>query len=303
MEQIHVAKATERLVDKLVANARVAPRTKVQLAELSTRESLGMTKSDADVELLPGVADATVEYQARLSAEGTRSLLMAFQGMDGAGKDGAIKHVLTGLNPQGVRVTAFKAPGGAEIDHDYLWRHNQALPRRGQIGVFNRSHYEEVLITRVHPGVLEAEKMPPELKAGGVWRRRYRQINDWERYLTENGVTMVKIFLHLSWEEQRQRFLERIDQPQKNWKFSDADVRERDYWNKYQHAYEQMVSATSTSVAPWYAVPADRKWFARLTIRAILYDTIRRLDPAYPTAPDDHLASLASAKAYLESQG
>ena len=297
-----IARTSDATVRRLVAAARLQPKHPVRLEDRATDDTGGLARPADGEDPLEGTRGATAEYQSRLSAEGTRSVLLIFQGMDGAGKDSAIKHVLTGLNPQGIRVTAFRAPGGVETDHDFLWRHNQALPRRGQIGVFNRSHYEETLVVRVHPELLTAERLPPELKGDGLWKSRFRQINDWERYLTENGTTVVKFFLHLSWAEQRERFLARIDKPQKNWKFSEADMKERDRWTAYQAAFEEMVNATTTPWAPWYVVPADHKWFTRLTIRAVLFETLRALDPAYPTAPEGHRTRLAGIHAALEAQ-
>ena len=204
------------------------------------------------------------EYQERLAAQDTYGVLVVLQALDAAGKDGTIRHVMSGVNPQGVAVSSFKAPSAEELDHDYLWRHARALPARGEIGIFNRSHYEEVLVVRVHPETLEAERLPREGKDRDVWARRYREINDWERYLVDNGIRVVKMFLNLSREEQRTRFLKRIDRPEKNWKFSAADVRERRYWDDYQQAYSDMLSHTSTEWAPWYVLPADHKWFTRI---------------------------------------
>ena len=208
--------------------------------------------------------------------------MIILQARDAAGKDSSIKHVMRGLNPQGVQVYSFKAPSDEELDHDYLWRSNRALPRRGNIGIFNRSYYEEVLVVRVHPAILEGQHLPPELKDDGIWDRRYEEINNYEEYLTNQGIHVVKIFLNVSKEEQRQRFLERIDRPEKNWKFSDADARERAYWDDYTKAYEQMFQKTSTKHAPWYVVPADHKWFTRLVVAGIVANKLMEIDPQYP---------------------
>jgi PPK2 family polyphosphate:nucleotide phosphotransferase len=209
---------------------------------------------------------------------------------------------MSGVNPQGVSVQSFKAPSVEELDHDYLWRHSRCLPRRGEIGIFNRSHYEEVLVVRVHPEYLEREKLPKAAKRADVWQRRYRQINDWERYLVENGFPLAKIFLNVSKEEQRRRFLARIDMPDKNWKFSAADVHERGFWDRYQKAFSEMLSATSTEWAPWYVIPADHKWFARLAAGAVLAHTLMEIDPQYPKVGPEARESLLAAKVQLEAE-
>ena len=209
-------------------------------------------------------------------------MLVVLQALDAAGKDGTIRHVMSGVNPQGVSVHSFKVPSSEELDHDYLWRYERRLPGRGEIGIFNRSHYEEVLVVRVHPENLDRQKLPGAAKKD-VWQRRYRQINDWERYLTENGFRVVKLFLNLSKEEQRIRFLRRIDLPDHNWKFSTADVNERERWDDYQKAFSEMLSHTSTEWAPWYVIPADRKWFARIGAGAVLVNALMEIDPRFPT--------------------
>ena len=209
---------------------------------------------------------------------------------------------MSGVNPQGVHVSSFKAPSAEELGHDYLWRHVGRLPRRGEIGIFNRSHYEEVLVARVHPEILDRQKLPEAAKGEGVWDRRYREINDWERYLTDNGYKLVKLLLNLSKEEQRTRFLKRIDLPEKNWKFSAADARERQYWDDYQKAFSEMLSATSTKWAPWYVIPADRKWFARICAGAVLAHALIEIDPQYPAVSADQRAELLTVKAELEAE-
>jgi PPK2 family polyphosphate:nucleotide phosphotransferase len=209
---------------------------------------------------------------------------------------------MSGVNPQGVRVSGFKVPSAEELDHDYLWRYARRLPARGEIGIFNRSHYEEVLVVRVHPENLDRQKLPRNAKGKEVWNRRYREINDWERYLTDNGFKVVKLFLNLSKEEQRIRFLKRIDRPEKNWKFSSADARERQRWDDYQKAFSEMLSATSTDWAPWYVIPADRKWFARICAAAVLARTLMELDPQYPTVSADARRALVAARDELEAE-
>jgi PPK2 family polyphosphate:nucleotide phosphotransferase len=223
--------------------------------------------------------------------------------MDAAGKDGTIKHVMSGVNPQGVEVSSFKVPSSEELDHDYLWRYARRLPSRGTIGIFNRSYYEELLVVRVHPTILEGQKLPPSAKRKGVWERRFREINDWERYLVDNGIRIVKLFLNVSKEEQRQRFLARIDEPEKNWKFSAGDARERRYWDDYQRAFEDVLSKTSTEHAPWYVIPADRKWFMRIAAGAVILNALLEIDPKYPVVSDEAKADMAAAKAELLAEG
>ena len=242
------------------------------------------------------------EYQDRLAAQETFGVLVVLQAMDAAGKDSTIRHVMSGLNPQGVKVSTFKAPSAEELSHDYLWRHARRLPARGEIGIFNRSHYEEVLVVRVHPQLLESEHMPRGAKTAAIWKRRYQEINDWEHYLVDNGVRLVKMFLNVSKEEQRARFLKRIDQPEKNWKFSASDVRERQFWDDYQRAYSEMLSHTSTEWAPWYVLPADHKWFSRICAAAVLADTLVGLDPRYPVPDPAARRALMRAKAELDTE-
>lgn len=255
-----------------------------------------VSRSDGD-ELLQGGVQLLSEYQQRLAAQDTYAVLMCLQAMDAAGKDGTIKHVMSGVNPQGVHVHSFKAPTVHDLDQDFLRRAQVNLPDRGEIGIFNRSHYEEVLVVRVHPEVLARQQLPHVDPS--IWKQRYRAINDWERYLTDNGFAVVKVFLNLSKEEQRRRFLARIDDPAKNWKFSSADIHERQFWDEYQVAYSEMLSHTSTEWAPWYVVPADRKWFARICVSAILAHTLMTIDPQFPELPTASLAELQEAKAAL----
>ena len=224
------------------------------------------------------------------------------QATDAGGKDGTIRHVMSGVNPQGVSVSSFKAPSAEELGHDYLWRHARRLPARGQIGIFNRSHYEEVLVARVHPENLDRQKLPPQAKSPGVWKRRYREINDWEHYLTDNGIKVVKLFLNVSKEEQRTRFLKRIDRPEKNWKFSARDARERRYWDDYQQAYAEMLTHTSTEWAPWHVLPADHKWLTRICAAAVIAATLIEIGPRYPVPDEAAQQELHQAKAELEAE-
>src|SRR5580658_986961 len=274
-----------RFMTELIEPLRVAPGSDVDLARDHDPGYTGqVSKSQATSRLADGV-ELLADYQDRLAAQDTYGVVLVLQGIDAAGKDGTIKHVMTGVNPQAVDVTAFKQPSAEELNHDFLWRCQRALPGRGQIGIFNRSHYEEVLVVRVHPDLLAAERMPPAAGQGDVWDRRYREINDWERYLVDNGIHVVKVMLNLSKQEQAKRFLKRIDHPEKNWKFSPSDVRERGYWDDYQRAFEDMLSHTSTEWAPWYVVPADHKWFTRLATAAVLVTALDAINPKYP-APD-----------------
>jgi PPK2 family polyphosphate:nucleotide phosphotransferase len=250
--------------------------------------------------LLEQGVDLLDHYQSRLAAQDTYGVLVVLQALDAGGKDSTIRHVMSGVNPQGVVVHGFRAPSADELDHDYLWRYAQKLPARGQIAIFNRSHYEDVLVVRVHPELLEHQKLPPAAFAN-VWESRYRQINDWERFLVENGFPVVKVFLNLSKEEQRRRFLRRIDYPEKNWKFKAHDVEERAHWDDYQDAFSQMLNATSTEHAPWYVIPADHKWFLRVAVAALLVHTLAEIDPQYPTVSDEERQALFASKEELEA--
>lgn len=258
-------------------------------------------KKDADEVLAEGVAQLAA-YQDKLYAQSTHALLLIFQAMDAAGKDSVIKHVMSGLNPQGTHVTSFKAPSAEELDHDYLWRNFKALPERGRIGIFNRSYYEEVLVVRVHPQILAGQSLPPELKGDDIWARRYDEINHFEEYLSNNGIIVLKFFLNVSRQEQKTRFLERIDQPEKNWKFSTQDVKERGCWGDYQAAYEDMLNHTSTKHAPWHVIPADRKWFTRLAVAATIIAKFQEIDPQYPEITDAHRQELQQARSMLEAE-
>jgi PPK2 family polyphosphate:nucleotide phosphotransferase len=292
-----------RRIAEFIEPLRVPPGRTVRLHEdydPRARSKTVRRKKDGRELLRTGIT-LLADYQARLAAQDTYGVLLCLQALDAGGKDGTIRHVMSGVNPQGVHVAGFKVPSAEELDHDYLWRYAAKLPARGDIGIFNRSHYEEVLVVRVHPELLDRQKLPPESRKK-IWQRRYREINDWERYLTDNGLRVLKVFLNLSYEEQRQRFLRRIDEPDRNWKFSPADVLERRRWDEYQDAFSAMLSHTSTSWAPWYVVPADRKWFARICTGAILAHTLIELDPQFPTVGADTLARLADARTELMAQ-
>jgi PPK2 family polyphosphate:nucleotide phosphotransferase len=258
-------------------------------------------KSRAQEELQSGIA-ALVRLQDMLYAQDRWALLAIFQAMDAAGKDGAIKHVMSGINPAGCQVASFKAPSPQELDHDYLWRCQRELPERGRIGIFNRSYYEEVLVVRVHPEMLAQEKLAPELVKDDIWERRFEDIRHFERHLTRNGTTIVKFFLNVSPGEQRRRFLQRLEDPAKQWKFSAADLAERARWKQYMKAYEDMIRATATERAPWYVVPADRKWFTRIVVAAAMVDALESLELAYPEVTKAQQAELAKVKRALEAE-
>lgn len=239
------------------------------------------------------------EYQDVLYAQDSHALLIVIQAMDAAGKDSTIKHVMSGVNPQGCTVVSFKAPSVEELSHDFLWRTACALPARGYIGIFNRSHYEEVLVVKVHPGLLEKQHIPPELRTGDFWKNRYEDINCFERYLSRNGIAILKFFLHVSQVEQRRRFLDRLNEPDKHWKFSEQDVAERDCWNDYMKAYEDVFTHTSTEWAPWYIIPADHKWFTRTAVADIIVARLKDLNLHYPVVEKEQRAVLARAKKVL----
>jgi PPK2 family polyphosphate:nucleotide phosphotransferase len=239
------------------------------------------------------------EQQDVLYAQDRWSVLLVFQALDAAGKDGTIKHVMSGVNPQGCSVTSFKQPSAEELDHDWMWRAWRALPPRGHIGIFNRSYYEEVLVVKVHPEVLDAQKLPPECRTKKIWKHRYRAIADFERYLVENGTVILKFFLNVSKDEQKKRFLERLEQPEKNWKFQASDVRERRYFTEYQAAYEEAIRATAAPHAPWFVVPADNKWYTRLVVAGAIVDALARLKLRYPRVEPDERRELDAARREL----
>jgi PPK2 family polyphosphate:nucleotide phosphotransferase len=288
-------------MDKHIAAMRVEEGETVDLARRPTRvDPIFSSKSDYKAQLKKHVKDLS-KHQRRFYAANTYSLLLIFQAMDTAGKDGAIRHVMSGVNPQGCQVTSFAHPSTIELDHDFLWRTERFLPERGRIGIFNRSYYEEVLIARVHPEILHAENLPSETINGDIWTQRFHSINEHEKHLHRNGTRVVKFFLHLSRDEQRDRLIARIDDPSKNWKFNPADVKERQSWDDYMKAYEDCLSATSTQHSPWYVVPADSKRNARLFVSRIILDTIESLDVDYPKMTQDGLNEMNELREKLAS--
>jgi PPK2 family polyphosphate:nucleotide phosphotransferase len=298
-----LAAKRQRRLSSFIQPFRVTPGMKVTLAEdFDPAFKGGIKRKKEGRELLREGVRLLSEYQARLAAQDDLGVLVVLQALDTAGKDGTIRHVMSGVNPQGVAVHSFKVPSAGELDHDFLWRYERRLPARGQIGIFNRSHYEEVLVVRVHPEAFARENLPEALTKGGVWKRRYRAINDWEQYLSDNGFRIVKLFLNLSQEEQRVRLLRRIDLPDHNWKFSEADVAERKRWDEYQKAFSETLSHTSTEWAPWWVIPADRKWFARIAAAAVLVHTLMEMNPRFPKVSKKQRDVLAEVKATLEAQ-
>ena len=285
-------------------NFLVPENAKVNLADYPTDFTGDYTGKEQAVKDLKKNIKHLTEMQDVLWAQDIQSLLIIFQAMDAAGKDSAIKHVMSGLNPQGVHVTSFKQPSAEELDHDYLWRSMKELPERGRIGIFNRSYYEEVLIVRVHPAILQTQKLPPHVKTDeNIWQKRFKQIRHFEDYLVENGIFVLKFFLNVSKAEQKKRFLARIDEPEKNWKFSATDAKERGFWDEYMKAYAEAIENTSTKNAPWYIVPADNKWFTRIAVSEIIIEKLKSLDLHYPKVTENHQASLLEAKKMLETEG
>jgi PPK2 family polyphosphate:nucleotide phosphotransferase len=278
---------------------RVRPGRTVNLRREDPADTRPFTDKHSAAGQLDRDIARLVSLQEKLYAQDRWSVLLIFQAMDAAGKDSAIKHVMSGLNPQGTQVFSFKRPSDEELDHDYLWRTTRSLPERGRIGIFNRSYYEEVLVVRVHPEILERQKVPPSLLTKRIWTERFEDINAFERYLSRNGTLIRKFFLHISKEEQRRRFLARLEEPGKNWKFEAADLSERDRWDDYRKAYEQALSQTSTDEAPWYVVPADHKWFARLVIARLVVDALESLDLAFPKPSQANRDALAEARRRL----
>ena len=291
-------------LSELTEPFRISKGKNFRLKDVDPDDTLEFTK-EADKprakEVLAMGVTALAELQDKLYAQDKWAVLLIFQAMDAAGKDGAIKHVMSGINPQGCQVYSFKSPSAEDLDHDYLWRCMKCLPNRGHIGIFNRSYYEEVLVVRVHPEFLAKAKLPPKLVGKNIWEERYEDIRNFEQYLARNGIIVRKFFLHVSKKEQKQRFLDRIDDPQKNWKFSSNDASERDYWDDYMEAYEQMIQGTATKEAPWYVVPANNKWFTRVIVASAVIETLDSLDLAYPKVDESKLKELAAAKKKLLS--
>ena len=273
-----------------------------RLRQIDPDDTQGIDSKQETAGLLKHGLDQLCDMQEKLYAQGTWAVLLIIQGMDASGKDSVIKHVMTGVNPQGCEVSSFKAPSAEELAHDFLWRTTRRLPERGRIGVFNRSYYEEVLVVRVHPELLDAERLPPSLVSPHIWKERFEDINAFERHLHRSGVLVRKFFLHVSKKEQRERFLERIETPAKNWKFSARDVVERAHWPEYMAAYEDMIRHTATAEAPWYVVPADHKWFARLVVAAVVVESLKELDLSFPTIDRDKRKELEAARKALERE-
>ncbi len=292
-----------KAVRKLLARYRVEDGGKFRLRDHDPGDTGGhlIDKKDAAILLAHGV-ERLSQQQEKLYAQDEWAMLCLFQAMDAAGKDGTIKHVMSGVNPQGVQITSFKTPGPEALAHDFLWRANAALPARGRIGIFNRSYYEEVLVVRVHPGVLKAQRLPAEVQSRHFWKQRLEAIAAHELYLARQGTVILKFFLNLSRDEQKRRFLSRLDEPEKNWKFSSADLAERSYWDDYQRYYEAAIGATASPNAPWYVVPADNKWFTRLIVVAAMNEALGRLDLNFPQVSPEERERLAAARVELEAQ-
>jgi len=283
-------------LEKFIKQFRVEPGSSVKLSDYKSDYTGGYDKPENASELLEKGIDLLSYYQDRLYAENSQALLVVMQAMDAAGKDSCIEHVMSGVNPAGCQVTSFKAPTVLELDHTYLWRCMNAVPARGMIGIFNRSHYEEVLVVRVHPAFLKAQRLPPETLTDDLWSQRFEEINNWEKHLSDNGVTVVKIYLNVGKDEQCVRQMERIDIPEKHWKFNAGDLEERKYWDEYVAAYEEMFKHTSTDRAPWYIVPADKKWFTRLAVAAIIVETLEGMDPQFPTVGEEAKKVLSASR-------
>lgn len=281
---------------------RITDGKEFKLKHVDPEDTLGLKSEDKPKaqEALKNGIELLAELQDKLYAQDKWSVLLIFQAMDAAGKDGAIKHVMSGINPQGCQVYSFKAPTSEDLDHDFLWRCIKCLPERGRIGIFNRSYYEETLVVRVHNEILAKQKLPEKLVTKHIWDERFQDIRNFEKYLSRNGTVVRKFFLHVSKEEQKKRFLERIDNPEKNWKFSSADAKERGHWADYMKAYEDMIRNTATKDSPWYVVPADNKWFTRLVVAAAVIDALASLDLEYPEVGEEKLKELAEAKSLLQ---
>jgi PPK2 family polyphosphate:nucleotide phosphotransferase len=296
------SRSTVAELDRFVAPYRVEGSARFHLSSQKTNEKGGLDKDEAE-QILEANRRRLSDYQEKLYAQDRWSVLVILQGMDAAGKDSTIKHIFEDVNPQGCEVTSFKQPTSHELEHDFMWRSTIALPRRGMIGIFNRSYYEECLVTRVHPEVLEAEKLPARLITKNIWRERFEDITAFERYLCRNGTVILKFFLNISREEQRQRFLDRLEVPSKLWKFSMSDVTERAWWNRYQAVYQDILRHTSTPIAPWHVVPADHKWFARVVIGSTIVKALDALDLRFPRADKASLKEFAKVRKALEAEG
>jgi PPK2 family polyphosphate:nucleotide phosphotransferase len=295
MKKHKLAKAAR----ELAAAYRIADGAHFRLKDFDPGDTDGVKSKEHAQEMLKESTETLCDMQEKLYAQNQWALLVIFQAMDAAGKDGAIKHVMSGVNPQGCDVHAFKAPGPEELSHEYMWRAHSRVPERGKIGIFNRSYYEEVLVVRVHEGILKNQRIPEALISKSIWEQRYKDVNAFEKYLTRNGIVVVKFFLHLSKQEQKKRFLERLEDSAKNWKFSMADVKERGYWKDYMAAYEEMIQNTATENAPWYVVPADNKWFTRLVVASAIIETLKKLDLQFPDVDDEKKKELKKVRESL----
>jgi PPK2 family polyphosphate:nucleotide phosphotransferase len=286
---------------KLEKSYRITHGKHFRLSDIDPADTADSSEDKAK-ERLKDYLERTEDLQAKLYAQDLWSLLLIFQATDAAGKDGTIKHVMSGVNPEGCQVVSFKQPSDTELQHDFLWRTTVHLPERGHIGIFNRSYYEEVLVARVHPKVIEGQKIPPTLVSKDIWKERFEDINSFERHMARNGTVILKFFLHLSKKEQKKRFLARLDEPEKHWKFSEADIHERDYWDDYQNAYEEMIRHTSSKHAPWYVVPADNKWFTHLVVSAAIVETLEDLNLSYPKVDAAKMKEIKAARKSLSDK-
>ena len=289
------------LMDSMLEEFLIKPGSKINLSEFQTSYTGKFSSKEEAEELLKENIKKMQKLQAKLYAEDKYSVLIIFQALDAAGKDGTIKHVMSGLNPQGTEVFSFKQPSSEELDHGFFWRINKALPERGRIGIFNRSHYEEVLIVRVH-NLVKNQRIPDDLVTDNIWKIRFREINEFEKYLYENGTIIIKFFLHVSKEEQKKRFLQRIEKKSKNWKFSASDIEERKYWNEYVKSYEEAISSTSKPHAPWYVIPADKKRFMRLAVSSIIIESFKKLNLSFPKLSEEQVEKLQEYKSMLEKE-
>jgi len=297
------ARQSRKRLEQLLKPYRITRGRGFRLSQIDPGDSRGVkSKEEAEQYLQVGIK-RLAEAQDKLYAQDQWAVLLVFQAMDAAGKDGAIKHVMSGVNPQGCQVFAFKAPTNEELDHDFLWRTSKSLPERGRIGIFNRSYYEEVLVVKVHEAILQKQKLPKAVVSKRIWEERYEDIRTFERYLARQGYLILKFFLHVSKKAQKERFLERLDRSEKNWKFSLADAQERGYWSAYARAYEDMIRATAAPHAPWYVVPADKKWFTRLVVAAAVHESLERLGLAYPKVDEAKKRELQAARVALAGKG
>ncbi len=287
---------------KRLARAFRITDSRFRMKDIDPGDTLGLDLKEQADELLANGVQQLAELQERQYAQDKWAVLLVFQALDAAGKDGTIKHVMSGINPQGCQVSSFKQPSAEELDHDFLWRVMDSLPERGRIGIFNRSYYEEVLVVRVHPELLARQHLPETLVSKGIWKDRFRHIRSFERYLSAQGTVIRKFFLHVSKEEQKKRFLERVERPEKHWKFSAADVHEREHYDDYMRCYEDAIRQTATPDAPWFVVPADAKWFTRLVVAAVVVDALRSISPSFPKVTDEQRRQLQLAKAALEAE-